>query len=130
MGTGLIPTTILKEIDVFRPDNLWDTARLLDGITAIGNLLVDQATLADGRVVDRAKAWCSMIGVPYYRFNPQLVSLSLLLSFKMFLILFLQSLDLAMDETTDSILVNMMWETKAYIFLNRHRVLDMIKVIN
>ena len=76
LGTGLIPTTILKEIDVFRPDNLWDTARLLDGITAIGNLLVDQATLADGRVVDRAKAWCSMIGVPYYRFNPQLVSLS------------------------------------------------------
>ncbi|CAO1329944.1 unnamed protein product [Diamesa hyperborea] len=112
LGTGLIPTTILKEIDVFRPDNLWDTARLLDGITAIGNLLVDQATLADGRVVDRAKAWCSMIGVPYYRFNPQL------------------SLDLAMDETTDSILVNMMWETKAYIFLNRNRVLDMIKVIN
>lgn len=75
LGTGLIPTSILKEIDVFRPDNLWDTARLLDGITAIGNLLVDQATLADGRVVDRAKAWCSMIGVPYYRFNPQLVRL-------------------------------------------------------
>lgn len=32
-----------------------------------GNLLVDQATASDGRVVDRARAWCSMIGVPYFR---------------------------------------------------------------
>lgn len=35
--------------------------------TFTANLLVDQATAADGRVVDRARAWCSMIGVPYYR---------------------------------------------------------------
>ena len=32
-----------------------------------GNLLVDQATCSDGRVVDRARAWCSMIGIPYFR---------------------------------------------------------------
>lgn len=69
----MIPVTELKQIDVFRPDSLWDTAKLASGISAIGNLLVDQATLADGRVVDRARAWCSMIGVPYFRFNPQMV---------------------------------------------------------
>lgn len=39
--------------------------------------------LADGRVIDRARAWCSMIGVPYFRFNPQM------------------SVDLAMDEKMD-----------------------------
>lgn len=61
LGTGMPPVTELKEIDVFRPDSIWDTAKLAYGISAIGNLLVDQATLADGRVIDRARAWCSMV---------------------------------------------------------------------
>lgn len=45
LGTGLPPVTELKEIDVFRPDSIWDTAKLAYGISAIGNLLVDQATV-------------------------------------------------------------------------------------
>ena len=45
LGTGHPPVTELKEIDVFRPDSIWDTAKLAYGISAIGNLLVDQATL-------------------------------------------------------------------------------------
>jgi hypothetical protein len=32
----------LKEIDVFRPESLWDTARLAIGVSALGALLVDQ----------------------------------------------------------------------------------------
>jgi len=84
LGTGLIPVTELKEIDVFRPDSIWDTAKLAYGISAIGNLLVDQATMSDGRVVDRARAWCSMVGAPYFRFNPQM------------------SVDLPMDEKMDA----------------------------
>jgi hypothetical protein len=47
LGTGLPPVTELKEIDVFRPDSIWDTAKLAYGISAIGNLLVDQATLGN-----------------------------------------------------------------------------------
>lgn len=45
LGTGLPPVAELKEIDVFRPDSIWDTAKLAYGISAIGNLLVDQATV-------------------------------------------------------------------------------------
>ncbi|XP_058459229.1 85/88 kDa calcium-independent phospholipase A2 isoform X2 [Malaya genurostris] len=108
LGTGLIPVTELKEIDVFRPDSIWDTAKLAYGISAIGNLLVDQATASDGRVVDRARAWCSMIGVPYYRFNPQM------------------SVDIAMDEKIDEPLINMLWEVKAYMYANRKKVIEMI----
>ncbi|CRL05329.1 CLUMA_CG018187, isoform A [Clunio marinus] len=111
LGTGLPPVTALKEIDVFRPDSIWDTAKLAYGISAIGNLLVDQATLADGRVIDRARAWCSMIGVPYFRFNPQL------------------SVDHAMDEKMDDPLINMMWETKAYMYQNRKKVIEMINLL-
>uniref|UniRef100_A0A6B2E6X8 phospholipase A2 n=1 Tax=Phlebotomus kandelakii TaxID=1109342 RepID=A0A6B2E6X8_9DIPT len=111
LGTGMIPVTELKEIDVFRPDSIWDTAKLAYGISAIGNLLVDQATASDGRVVDRARAWCSMIEVPYFRFNPQL------------------SEDVPMDEKSDQKLINMMWESKAYIYANRNKVIEMINLL-
>lgn len=111
LGTGLVPVTELKEIDVFRPDSIWDTAKLAYGISAIGNLLVDQATAADGRVVDRARAWCSMIGVPYFRFNPQM------------------SVDIAMDEKSDQILVNLLWEVKAYMYANRNKIMEMINML-
>lgn len=36
LGTGVIPVTELKEIDVFRPDSLFDAAKLAYGISAIG----------------------------------------------------------------------------------------------
>ncbi|XP_055689252.1 85/88 kDa calcium-independent phospholipase A2 isoform X2 [Lutzomyia longipalpis] len=111
LGTGMIPVTELKEIDVFRPDSIWDTAKLAYGISAIGNLLVDQATASDGRVVDRARAWCSMIEVPYFRFNPQL------------------SEDIPMDEKNDQKLINMMWEAKAYVYANRNKVIEMINLL-
>lgn len=42
LGTGLIPVTQLKDIDVFRPEKLWDTTKLVMGISALGTLLVDQ----------------------------------------------------------------------------------------
>lgn len=40
LGTGLIPVTELKEIDVFRPDSIWDTAKLAYGISAIGEYTI------------------------------------------------------------------------------------------
>nr|CAD7201715.1 unnamed protein product [Timema douglasi] len=104
--------TYLKEIDVFRPESLWDTARLAMGMSSLGQLLVDQATASDGRVVDRARAWCSMIGVPYYRFTPQM------------------SEDIAMDERSDEKLVNMLWETRAYTHANRHVLNELVALLN
>nr|CAD7426915.1 unnamed protein product [Timema monikensis] len=102
----------LKEIDVFRPESLWDTARLAMGMSSLGQLLVDQATASDGRVVDRARAWCSMIGVPYYRFTPQMFE------------------DIAMDERSDEKLVNMLWETRAYTHANRHVLNELVALLD
>lgn len=42
LGTGLIPVTQLKEIDVFRPESIWDATKLVAGISSLGTLLVDQ----------------------------------------------------------------------------------------
>ncbi|KAG6446584.1 hypothetical protein O3G_MSEX004519 [Manduca sexta] len=104
-GTGLIPVSQLKDIDVFKPGSLFETARLAWGLSAIGSLLVDQATQSDGRVVERARAWCACAGAPYYRFCPPL------------------SRDVAMDECSDERLVTMLWEAHAY--MRDHR--DMVK---
>ncbi|KAJ9590050.1 hypothetical protein L9F63_016826, partial [Diploptera punctata] len=112
LGTGLVPLTQLKGIDVFRPESLVDTARLAIGISTLGMLLVDQATASDGRVVDRARAWCSMIGVPYFRFTPQM------------------SEDIAMDEKNDDKLVNMLWEAKAYVHSNYSTMREVAELLN
>jgi len=60
---------------------------------------------------NRARAWCSTIGVPYYRFNPQL------------------SEDIAMDEKDDQKLINMLWHTKAYMHTNRNKIIEMINFL-
>lgn len=112
LGTGLIPCVDQNEIDVFRPESLWDTAKLAMGISALGNLLVDQATASDGRVVDRARTWCSMIGIPYYRFSPQLSS------------------DVSMDEKNDEVLATMIWTAKAFMHANRDQVTELAAFIN
>nr|CAI5840327.1 unnamed protein product [Callosobruchus analis] len=113
LGTGLGPVTaVVKEIDVFRPESLWDGAKLFAGISFLGNLLVDQATSSDGRVVDRARAWCSMIGVPYFRFCPQL------------------SEDISMDEKSDEKLCNMLWETKVYMHANVNTMKELADILN
>lgn len=112
VGTGVVPVTQLKEVDIFRPESLWDAAKLACGISALGMLLVDQATASDGRVVDRARAWCSSIGIPYFRFSPQL------------------SEDIAMDEKSNEKLMNMLWEAKAYMHSNRETVRKLAKYID
>ncbi|XP_030753365.1 85/88 kDa calcium-independent phospholipase A2 isoform X2 [Sitophilus oryzae] len=100
LGTGVIPVTELKAVDVYRPESIWDTTKVFLGLQNLGTLLVDQATASDGRVVDRARAWCSSVGVPYFRFSPQM------------------SEEIAMDEKSDEKLCNMLWETKAYMHEN------------
>lgn len=116
LGTGVIPVTqLFQEVDVFIPDSLWtgiwDAKRLVTGISTLGQVLVDQATQADGRVIDRARSWCSMLGIPYFRFSPQL------------------SEDVVMDEKSDEKLTNMLWETKAYMHSKRQEVIELAKIL-
>ena len=112
LGTGLIPTSPLKDIDVFLPETIWHTAKFAMGISVLAELLVDQATASGGRIVDRARAWCSMIGVPYYRFNPPL------------------SHDIPMDEKSDEVLAGMIWSAKAFMHANRDKIRELAAVID
>ncbi|GAB6030891.1 hypothetical protein CHUAL_007723 [Chamberlinius hualienensis] len=112
LGTGKAPVQSIGAIDVYSPQSMWDAAKMAFGMSALGNLLVDQATSSDGRVVDRARAWCSMISVPYFRFNPDL------------------SEDVALDETKDEILVNMLWETMLYMRSKRKELSELAAILN
>ncbi|XP_076312076.1 85/88 kDa calcium-independent phospholipase A2-like isoform X2 [Tachypleus tridentatus] len=42
LGTGVMPVSKVKSIDVFRPDGIWGTMKLAYGMSALGQLIVDQ----------------------------------------------------------------------------------------
>jgi calcium-independent phospholipase A2 len=67
------------------------------------DVFILQATIAEGRPVDRARAWCGMMEVPFYRFSPPIS-------------------DIELDEHDNAKLTQMMWETQCYIAANRDRI--------
>ncbi|KAK3728611.1 hypothetical protein QZH41_011694 [Actinostola sp. cb2023] len=97
LGTGVPPTEHVMNIDVFKPDSIWDATNSITGARALGILLVDQACATHGAVVERARVWCEMIGVPFYRLSSDI------------------SVEVGLDETDDKLLVKMLWETKVYV---------------
>ncbi|XP_068230482.1 85/88 kDa calcium-independent phospholipase A2 [Palaemon carinicauda] len=104
LGTGKPPVCKVEAIDCFKPESLWSTVQMAFGLSNMAKLLIDQATMADNRTVDRARAWCCSWGVPYLRLSPQL------------------SLDVQLDETRDEVLVNALWETMIFIRSKREQI--------
>ncbi|XP_034259609.1 85/88 kDa calcium-independent phospholipase A2 isoform X2 [Pantherophis guttatus] len=98
IGTGRAPKVPVSSVDVFRPSNPWELAKTVYGAKELGRLVVDCCTDPDGPCVDRATAWCEMIDAHYFRFNPSLET------------------DIMLDEVSNAILVNMLWETQMYIY--------------
>ncbi|KYO36334.1 85/calcium-independent phospholipase A2 [Alligator mississippiensis] len=98
LGTGKPPQVPVSSVDVFRPSNPWELAKTVFGARELGKMVVDCCTDADGPAVDRARAWCEMTDVHYFRFSPQLQS------------------DVMLDEVNDAILVNALWDTQLYIY--------------
>ncbi|XP_074620294.1 85/88 kDa calcium-independent phospholipase A2-like [Acropora palmata] len=97
LGTGIPPPAHVPSFDVFKPESVLDATNVLMGARALGELLIDQATATHGPVVERARAWCQMVGLPYYRFSSPM------------------SYDVGLDETDDRVLVQMLWETRVYV---------------
>ncbi|XP_032077398.1 85/88 kDa calcium-independent phospholipase A2 isoform X1 [Thamnophis elegans] len=98
LGTGTTAKVPVSSVDVFRPSNPWELAKTVYGAKELGRLVVDCCTDPDGPCVDRAAAWCEMIDAHYFRFNPSLEA------------------DIMLDEVSNTILVNMLWETQIYIY--------------
>lgn len=111
LGTGVPPPMHVQSFDVFKPESIWDATNVLMGARALGELLVDQATATHGPVVERARAWCQMLGTPYYRFSSPMSS------------------DVGLDETDDRILVKMLWETRVYVIQNYKEFVELGKLL-
>ena len=80
-------------------------------MTTLVKVLIEQASQADGQVVERAQAWCSMINVPYFRINPPI------------------SEDIQLNESDNAKLVNMLWETMAYLYLHKESISDLLTLL-
>ncbi|XP_047501308.1 85/88 kDa calcium-independent phospholipase A2-like isoform X1 [Penaeus chinensis] len=96
LGCGKPPVMLVDTVDVTIPSIL-DVRRGFTAMYNLFNVMVEQACSSEGRIVDRARMWCSNLHVPFFRFNPQL------------------SQEIALDEHDDEYLVRMMWETRAYM---------------
>ncbi|XP_066852476.1 85/88 kDa calcium-independent phospholipase A2 isoform X2 [Anser cygnoides] len=103
LGTGKPPQVPVSSVDVFRPSNPWELAKTMFGARELGKMVVDCCTDADGPAVDRARAWCEMTDIPYFRLSPQLHT------------------DVMLDEVNDTVLVNALWDTQLYIYQQREQ---------
>ncbi|XP_063736825.1 85/88 kDa calcium-independent phospholipase A2 isoform X3 [Eleginops maclovinus] len=101
LGTGKPPQVVVNSVDVFRPSNPLEFAKSLVGAKELGKMLVDCCTDSDGCAVDRAGSWCEMIDTVYHRLSPQL------------------SQEVMLDEVSDAVLVDMLWDTQMYLYEQR-----------
>ncbi|XP_031734139.1 85/88 kDa calcium-independent phospholipase A2 isoform X2 [Anarrhichthys ocellatus] len=111
LGTGKPPQVVVSSVDVFRPSNPLELAKSFVGAKELGKMLVDCCTDSDGCTVDRAGAWCEMIDTVYHRLSPQL------------------SQEVMLDEVSDAVLVDMLWETQMYLYEKRETLQFLAKVL-
>ncbi|VDD74908.1 unnamed protein product [Mesocestoides corti] len=124
LGTGRIPLREVQQLDVFLPQKVSDAYKVAMGVTELSRMLVEMATMSEGkidyliavflllhslnlqgRVVERSRAWCSSMGIPFFRFSPML------------------SENVSLDTKDTRTILQMLWETEAYL-CNCHDRID------
>lgn len=111
LGTGLIATSVARSTEVSLSANPLELYNAAMAGLELSTMLVDAACECDGHVSERAKAWCESIGANYYRLNPLLDE------------------DIAMDETDDATLLNVIWETQKYIYNNKDLISEIADLL-
>ena len=78
IGTGMSPPSKVEDLKVFVPKlsnffrSLVELPESISALHSVINLALSQSTQSNGQEVQRARAWCDSMGVPYYRLSPQL----------------------------------------------------------
>ncbi|XP_047433382.1 85/88 kDa calcium-independent phospholipase A2-like [Mugil cephalus] len=102
---------VVSSVDVFQPSNPLELAKSFVKAKELGKMLMDCCTDSDGCAVDRARAWCEMIDTIYHRLSPQL------------------SQEVLLDEVSDAVLVDMLWETQMYLYEKREILQSLAKLL-
>ncbi|KFD57326.1 hypothetical protein M513_01837 [Trichuris suis] len=110
IGTGRIPDMPIESLNV----GIASPIGMVGVLKNLGYMIMDQVTATEGRPVDRAKAWCNEMGIPFFRFSPQMTK------------------DYLLDTKTDREVVMMMWETVEYMQKRKdecYKLVDLIKTL-
>lgn len=78
---------------------------------SLAKMCVEQIAEPDGRHVDRIRAWCHGIGVPYARIRPVL------------------SQHVVINETDNKVLVKVLWEAMAYFYHRRDELQQIAQLL-
>ena len=93
----------------------WNLLEIFPGIMIrnqyYNSILYFSIVETDNRITDRCRAWCSIAGIPYYRFSPYMAT------------------DIEMDEKDDKILIDFMWNTMAYVYSRKEDVIRLKEIL-
>ncbi|CDW54455.1 Patatin and Ank 2 domain containing protein [Trichuris trichiura] len=110
IGAGIPPPFKSDAINFFLPKTLFHAALYINVIKDFGRLLISQVSETDGCTVERCRAWCASLNVPYFRFAPKLSSF------------------VALDEKDDRLLIDLCWQVMAYYQMKQDD-LDSLKLL-
>ncbi|GMT32319.1 hypothetical protein PFISCL1PPCAC_23616, partial [Pristionchus fissidentatus] len=104
LGTGRQKSLKVESVNLEMPSGVFSLFQSIETIKHLKNVFVEQICRADGPVVNRARSWTSGKNGGFFRFSPQFDA------------------EIALDETNNAILIDMMWKTKEYMHTQREYV--------
>ena len=111
LGTGIPPSQVVKNIEVFVPGfSLKTFTSIHSSLLGLNSLLthfIENTTQSNGEIVHEAEAWCESLGAQYYRMSMPLMK------------------DVDPDITSIDVLVDLAFEAEMYI-LKEHVMIDNI----
>lgn len=111
IGTGNQPVKESRATDSIWPTNALEAYKSITATVELAKMFVDTTCEADRWVISRARSWCEMTGINYYRLNPQLAT------------------EVQLDETDNEKLFQLMWETRKYINQEKEYIKDLVRQI-
>lgn len=111
IGTGNQPVARSRATDRIWPTNALEAYKSITATVELLKIFVDTVCEADRWVTTRARTWCDMANIKYFRLNPQLTN------------------EVGLDETDNDKLFQLMWESRKYINQNKEYIREIVQQV-